>query len=329
MKTKNDYGIIIRRKLKILFFGTWVQLSHLVRYLMHSNTDYYKTEDNFAYIITVNYHVIEKGLTMPDMRLGFGQSRLLQLIDDIKQWRHLGFNMDNTQYKQALRVISEYFRVHKENGFELPAVLIEAYEGLGAKENETPLYEKVDAEEYFSKCDDAFDCFSESRHSLRSFDPVSEVSLDKLESAIDLARNTPTPCNRQPNKTIVVTNKETIAKVLDLQGGARGFGHLGDKLLIITSDLSAFAGAREMSEVYKTGGMYAMNLLYALHFNKIGACALQWGEQPKNERILRKLVEIPANENVIMMILVGNPQKEDFTVALSCRNEIEKSLVVR
>lgn len=80
-------------------------------------------------------------------------------------------------------------------------------------------------------------------------------------------------------------------------------------------------------EVYKAGGMYAMNLLYALHAYKIGACALNWKGEKNTEVKLRTLLHIPDNEEIIIVIAVGYPPKE-FKYVASSRNNIDESLVI-
>ena len=55
------------------------------------------------------------------------------------------------------------------------------------------------------------------------------------------------------------TNKNQIAKILEVQGGNRGFGHLANRLIIITSEVGVFTGVAERNQVYIDGGMYARN----------------------------------------------------------------------
>jgi hypothetical protein len=50
---------------------------------------------------------------------------------------------------------------------------------------------------------------------------------------------------------------------LKLQGGIRGFGHLTNKLIVITSDTAVFLMMKD--QAFIDGGMYAMNVLYGLH----------------------------------------------------------------
>ena len=68
----------------------------------------------------VSCHIIEKGLTMPEKRLGFGQDRVLIVIREI-------LSDENFKYfyeiKMAVGIIKEYDKLHKEMGYALPVSL--------------------------------------------------------------------------------------------------------------------------------------------------------------------------------------------------------------
>ena len=69
--------------------------------------------------------------------------------------------------------------------------------------------------------------------------------------------------------------------------------------------------------------MYAMNLLYALHFNKIATCPLNWCKTPSDDLDLKTLINLPESEIIILLIACGNiPDK--FKLANSKRNLGEK-----
>mgnify|MGYP003440705450 len=69
-----------------------------------------------------------------------------------------------------------------------------------------------------------------------------------------------------------------------------------------------------------------MNLLYALHAHKIGACPLMWNGKQEQDKNLRKLLNIPNNEEIIMIVSAGYPQRE-FQYVTSVRNPLSESLI--
>ena len=52
-------------------------------------------------------------------------------------------------------------------------------------------------------------------------------------------------------------------------------------------------------------GIFAMNLLYSLHFYKIGAIPLVWLSTPKRDIDLRNLTGIPSHEIPALVIGIG------------------------
>lgn len=318
--TKNDLAIRIRRVLKFYYFGFSSFYAEFKQYLRYSKTvNQFKTETRFISTIVARYHVVEKGLTMPKTRLGFGAENVIHLLEDLIEYKRLGYDLHHPQFLHAVSVLKEYIDFHKLKKYDIDTKITILFAQFSdfIQELEQPSY---NFETYFAQHDKSFDLFSASRHSLRNFSKVP-VGEKELLDALIIAQNTPTPCNRQPNRVYVVKDKSHMKHILDIQGGNRGFGEYGDKLLIITSDISVFSGVDERNESYKNSGMFSMNLLYALHFKKIGACSLQWGESKIRNSKLRELIAIPDNEIVMMMILIGMPEQE-FSVASSCRNPI-------
>lgn len=325
-QTRNDKGIQFRRKLKSVYYGFKVMWRHYIRFVKNANYDYYATDKNFMPIIVANYHVIEKIIAMPDFQLGRGKERVLVVCGDLLKYRELGFDLYNIQYISALQAVDEYDRIHKKAGYTLDEVLQatinSVLDGVHIPVHNQPA---TTVTEFFSDADASFASFARSRHSCRSYSD-KDIPMSEIQACVDLARTTPTPCNRQPNKTYVLTDKKMIERVINIQGGGYGFGDKANKLLIITSRTTVFSYL-EMNEAFKSGGMYTMNLLYALHHHRIGACPLEWGEHAHKDNLLRKIVGIPDNEEVIMLISIGYPIDE-FKYVYSERDDLNDSIII-
>lgn len=52
-----------------------------------------------------------------------------------------------------------------------------------------------------------------ARRSIRNFDPTYEITKEQMDTIVECALNSPTALNKQDNNLIIVTNKETIAKI--------------------------------------------------------------------------------------------------------------------
>lgn len=289
-------------------------------YVKYSSAIKIKLESHILAQIAQNTHIIEKGLTMPEMRPGFGQETICKLIELCGIWAG-SYDNSNPIYIQAVRTILEYRLLHQELNYTLNANFGAKIESF-TKENSTldaskqPLFE--DAKQYFSKRDSVFPEFARSRHSVRNFSNEA-ISIQRLTDAIDLAQSAPSACNRQSTRVHIITDKTDIINILAIQNGNRGFGHLANKLLIITYFIPNYGSAKERNLGYIDAGFFSMNLLYALHYNKIAACTLNWCDSPKDNASLRSIVHIEESEKVSLLIVCGNAPEHSFKVAMSHR----------
>jgi nitroreductase len=67
-----------------------------------------------------------------------------------------------------------------------------------------------------------------------------------------------------------------------------------------------------------------MNLLYAIHYQKIAACILNCSNNIEKDKSLRKLCNIKNSEFFIAMIAFGIPP-ENFKIAGSKRYDLKKT----
>lgn len=275
--------------------------------------------------IVRSYHVLEKGLTMPKRRLGFGKDRVKDLIIKINSFIEL-YGVCSYQIKCAVGVLNEYVDIHQKKQFALDLDIVKKIQDLSMKVT-TSKHRQIffTKEKYFVNKESSFAHFSNSRHSVRSFKEDEQVSKKSLVEAIKLAQNTPSACNRQSWRVNLVSDKEKIKDLLAVQGGARGFDYLVDKLLVVSSELGVFVSPSERNQAYIDGGIYVMNLLYSLHCNSIAACTLNCCLTIEKDIQLRKLLKVDSSAVLIAMIACGNPT-DTFEVARSSRDDYEKIL---
>lgn len=275
------------------------------RFFKHSNVlNKWNNSEKLLGQIIVEYHAIEKGLAMSNMRLGFGKNLLIDLINHCILFEDL-FDKEKEQFNYALRVISEYKIVHQKANFILDQNLVELIDKLLLKQSDVEPSQQISMsrETYLEHTYSSFEKFSSNRKSLRMFE--GSIKLEDIEKAVSLAQNAPSACNRQPSRVYVLQDKELIKKTLEVQNGNRGFGHLSDKLIVLTAELGGYLTMNERNDVYVNGGIYAMNLLYALHYYQIGTCPLNWCASPEQDLKLREVFNIKESETVILMIACG------------------------
>jgi nitroreductase len=293
------------------------------RYLKFSDSYLLKQKNEILGNIIKHYHVIEKGLTMPETRLGFGQAVLFKLSNECDIY-FSKFGSEDTQFKHALDVLQEYKIFHEINNYELPYEVLAAINHTlnNTTSSKTSSQKNITTDEYFAHNNSSFELFSSSRSSIRNFSN-EDIPIEKIYNALDLSRNCPSACNRQSWRVHIYTEKEQILKILDVQGGNRGFGHLTNKLIVITGELGVYGHSFERNQVFIDGGMFAMNVLYSLHFHKIGACILNCSTTPQKDLELQNLCKTNKSEVFIAMVACGIPPKT-FKSASSPRYELGK-----
>lgn len=282
------------------------------------------TPDKLFRDLTVAYHIIEKGLTMPEPRPGFGKGVVLNLAGLALKHDRLGYSREDVSFRQAVSVLKEYREFHRKIEFTLDG---EVEQKLQLVEERFPGMEgehqlRLSREDYFADAGKAFDRFCRSRYSVRNYSP-EPIPMDVLHQCIALAQRSPSFCNRQPSRVHIVKSPEKKEAILALQNGNRGFGHLAETLLVVTSNVSMANDLHERHENHFNSGMFSMTLLNALHFYRIGACSLNWSASKERDASLRKLLDVPDNEEITLVISCGYLPGE-LSIASSPRKALQE-----
>ena len=273
--------------------------------------------------IILHYHVLEKGITMPKRHLPFGLKVAVELVSLITMFCD-AYGMTN-QVEHAIKVLKEYCDIHRKAnamvGNELDGIekFLNQYDIRPSKQIH------ITREAYYACKNKAFPEFSQWRHTIRNYSSMP-LDIAKIKSAVRLAVSAPSACNRQHIRIRCIEDKTVCGRILELQGGNRGFGNLADKVLIVTADLRAeIGGIRERHDPYVNGGIFLMNLCYALSYCEVAYCILTGSLERKNEGEIRSIGHIPENEVVVAMLCCGEPP-DDFSIACSPKRDIDEVL---
>ena len=294
------------------------------RFLRESGAYVADRKESLLAWLTMQSHVLEKGLTMPNRRLGFGRLVVLDLIRRVNEYVLLYGDTDE-RLRNAVSVVREYFEVHQVAGFEMES---EASYWIQVKQfadkfkyilPSRQLHFTV--ESFLSEIGASFPSFSASRHTVRNY-ADRELPIDRLRQAMKLAMRAPSACNRQHCRVYCLKDRSQFSRILDLQAGNRGFGHLANKVLVVTADLRDCLLNVERSDAFINGGMFLMNLCYALHYNRVGHCILNWSKNPQTDQEAHAILGIPANEVIIALLTCGE-LPDEFDVASSPRRGVQ------
>ena len=69
-----------------------------------------------------------------------------------------------------------------------------------------------------------------------------------------------------------------------------------------------------------------MNLSYALYYKKIASCILNWSVLPKDDKALRRIADIPNEETIVLIMLLGKTP-EKFKIAVSKRQNLTEYFI--
>jgi len=269
--------------------------------------------------LTLLYHIVEKGLTMPVPRPGFGRQVVLNLCKVVILHEKMQLPLNELEFTQSVTVLKEYVDFHNEIGYKLDDELTENLYEIINKFGNIKGFKQISTTnaEYFKHTTDNFENFCNSRYSVRNY-TKDVIPLEILHQCIELAQKSPSFCNRQPTRVYLVKSPEKKKAILEIQNGNRGFGELSETLIVLTSVISVTKDIHERFENHLNGGMFAMTLLNALHFYKIAACALNWSVDKSKDITIRQILNIPENEVVLLIISCGYPP-QNFMIASSPR----------
>ena len=310
------------------FLSLFLQFVHDFRmYYKHSSVFTQNTYEKIESEITLRYHSIEKGFLHNPIRPRFAKKRVEDLIKLIKQI-DLNKYCYNIQIQSALLNMCKYYEFHTEKSIDISDYYLksdyESYKTLLVYKTNPIKHHSLDS--FFQFKNSNFRDFSISRASVRSF-TGEKINVDDLHKVIELTNQAPSVCNRQPVNVHLIENKILIDTILELQGGLKGYSANLSQLIVLTSDRNFFYSAGERYQLYIDGGIYLMNLLYALHFYGIVACPAHWGMPYQADIKMTDLLNLKNSEQIISLIAIGVPTNE-FNTTLSLRKSSNENLFI-
>ena len=284
-----------------------------IKSLKHSKSPIFISNSSREYEVILLAHTIEKGLSHPKIRYGFGLKNIRWMLDVIEK-----INFDKKCYalSMAYGCLIDYIDLHERVSYDL---------GEDAKR----------IEKFLKKCSDlgfgrmggvidinknypASKSLLLSRHSTRYFrdEIISDENLSKI---INIARMAPSQCNRQSGVIFVCRNKEKIKKLLSLQGGAETFKDNVSNLFIIASDMRAWSGGGSRHQAHVDGALLGHQLALACCEHGVDSCFLNLAVTNKREDLIKNVAGISDNYRLVFMMAFGYSDRDAFKIPMSHR----------
>ncbi|MCK5525161.1 MAG: nitroreductase family protein [Thiomargarita sp.] len=265
-------------------------------------------------------HSLEKSLSLKVRGLNHGWKdayNLLNLLRVAKQSGSTGYHD-----KASKQILEKFIELPENINLEKSQLLKKELEKFDFNSNDIHGAMEYSLNDFYKGKLVQPEDFFLTRYSLREFQDKI-VGDEMIHRAVRLAMKTPSVCNRQPWHIYHTCDKEVKSRVLSYQNGNRSFGKNIPNLIVVTADMKAFFTSREHYQHWIDGGLLSMSLMYSFHSLGIATCALNWSQSPKNDKLLRKAVNIKSGHTIIMMLAVGYPD-ENNKVCRSARRPFEE-----
>lgn len=242
--------------------------------------------------LQIRIHALEKGMSIGTVKVGFGKEKAFAIIKDLVNLLKRGGAKQFVV--ESVSVLQKYVEFNKNMGADMTEVerylhkLCSCYDiqimDVGGIYN-------LSLKEISSKLKSPFDEFSQLRFSVRDFG-TSPLNIEHVYAALRLCERTPSACNRQSWRLHVYTENKLVAKMFKLQGGSKGFNEQMQCAILICGDLRNY-GFYEQNLPFVDGGIYAMNLLYALHYYGVATIPLTMGHKRRITKKIKQEMHLP------------------------------------
>jgi nitroreductase len=315
----------IRRKLIIYIKVFFVYSSDYKNHLKFS-ADYklekkYKKDSLRCSIMLLN-HQLEKAQTYSDTKLNYGKDKVTKLLGQVEQYiSEYGFD---DVVSTSNGVLESHFQ--NEKGWR-NEIIIEKYRELLIKYDlDTKKKNVLGGIELYDpstiKTLDGLKDFLRSRRSCRLFSDEA-ISIEIIQDAIRDAMTAPSACNRQTTRVHIYEDKTIIEKLVRAQKADIDWCLKADKLLIITSNKFYYRNYLERNQGMFDSGLFSMILNLSLHNMNIGCCFKMAQKSPEIDQATKSIGNIPDNEDINVLFLIGRYPKQPFIVAKSARIHLE------
>ena len=280
-----------------------------------------KTLNKSKYNILLIVHSLEKGMCNEKPRQ-FGKEKvneLMQLLNELT-----AENNDDYTFAIGINALRSYCRFYKEHNWTNTQEyinclnFIKKYEKV--KELSVGEY-KITKKEIQENIDIDYNKFISSRHSVRNFKNIPLKKTD-INKAIDIARKSPSACNRQMVKVYNITTPEYKEYVIKKGQGFSGFNLNGINIFIITFDINANYFVGERNQGWFNAGLFSMNLVNGLHSLGIGSCFIQFGNTFTEEQEIKSKLNISESERIAVILATGY-YDDTSIIPYSTRKEIK------
>lgn len=154
------------------------------------------------------------------------------------------------------------------------------------------------------------------RYSCRAYDTEKPLPRDVIEEIIEAGRLSPSACNSQPWRFVVVDDEEKIKEVAkttqSLLLGINKFTPDVKAFIVIVKESKAFS--EKVAEIMKKRdyvpydiGIATATMCYKATELGVGSCILGWYDGDK----IKNILSVPDNRSIELVIALGYPKTDE------------------
>lgn len=306
-------------------YGKSRYLNYLYQYDMKQFLEYScMNKNNLEYIATemrILSHAIEKGMSLPNCKERFGEEKVKSLIQLCTRYEKLENKADFQAIEISKKTVAAYYIYQKNRGINIDFIPQNFLENINLDDNLSGVIAIP------QKKGTNFEEIARNRHSSRSYETTIEISDEIISKIVKIAQTAPSACNRQATHVYACKNQEVIKKIMEMHGGMRGFDIPGI-IFAITGNLNLYQSEYERNTIFLDGGIFVMNLLYAIDSVGLVACPIIWGSEPTNDQRLSELLGISKKEKIVCLVTAGRCSGDYFMAACSPKRPIADILTI-
>jgi len=256
-----------------------------------------------------NVHRIEKGLVMQPPRPIFALDYIEETLDFFEATIHrirAGEPVDQGELEWASAVLGAYFRRvtdaavkhHAERFAFASAELGESATGEASPE---PFLRETSP---LAVTFENLHQLAMRRRSVRFFQQ-RRVPRDLVDRALEIARQSPTACNRMPYEFRFFDDPEMVPKVASVPFGSAGYAENIPMVAVVVGRLDSYFSPRDRHAVYIDSSLAVMGFLYGLETLGLSSSIINWPDFEPLEIKMQKLLGLELHERPMMLIAIG------------------------
>lgn len=318
-KLSEKHILLFAKMVPYMIHEYWNFSKHVARCQMSKNSEKLLTD------ILMTTHAVEKAFSLHDKRKGFGVKKIASLMSNLEKYiQKYGYS---EKLDVSVALVHRYLEYQNKDGFQ-SVVLDDVSERLlklmALNHLDNHIYDEAGSlvrtkDDMLKLKHVDFQELAAGRFSFRHFSS-EEISDSVIKEALDIAKKSPSACNRQAYR-VHVFGGEQKNKILSLQGGANSFYKEANKAVLITGNLNRYY-TTEMHLPYVDGSLFAMSFIYALTSLGVASIPLTMGRKMNVLKDIQTQLDIPANEVPVVLIAIGN-YPDEAEVSLSHRNNVD------